>query len=128
MSHYVRDKSRYVAYRSAGVEMAVHGLAALLESSATTPGSYLRFYRVPWTWPWACPSSPKFRRSVSPFGVPPRAAEIRSHDQSAARASLTATRIAFWATRRASTALVICSSIVVVMPQSVPQIVAHVEH
>jgi hypothetical protein len=58
---------------------------------------------------------PKLRRRVSPLGEPPSAAEIRSQDHSAARASRTATRMAFWATRRASTALVISSSMVVVM-------------
>jgi SAM-dependent methyltransferase len=41
-------------------------------------------------------SLPKLRRSVSPFGVPPRAAEILSQDQFAARASRTARAIAFW--------------------------------
>ena len=60
-------------------------------------------------------SLPKLRRSVSPFGDPPRAAEIRSHDQSAALASRTATLIAFCATRRASSALSMSSSIVVAM-------------
>jgi hypothetical protein len=35
-------------------------------------------------------SPPKLRSSVSPFGVPPSAAEILSQDQSAARASRTA--------------------------------------
>jgi HNH endonuclease len=59
-------------------------------------------------------SPPKLRRSVSPFGDPPSAAEIRSQDQSAARASRTATRSAFCATRRASIALFISSSTVVV--------------
>ena len=38
--------------------------------------------------------SPEFRRSVSPFGEPPSAAEMRSQDQSAARASRTAIRTA----------------------------------
>jgi RNA polymerase sigma-70 factor (ECF subfamily) len=40
-------------------------------------------------------SSPKLRRRVSPLGEPPRAAEIRSHDQFSARASRTATRRVF---------------------------------
>jgi hypothetical protein len=40
-------------------------------------------------------SEPKLRRRVSPLGEPPSAAEIRSQDHSAARASRTATRMAF---------------------------------
>jgi hypothetical protein len=54
---------------------------------------------------YAPDSPPKLRRSVSPLGVPPRAVEIRSQDQSAVRASRTARAIASWATRRASSAL-----------------------
>jgi hypothetical protein len=74
-------------------------------------------------------SSAKFRRSVSPLGEPPRAAEIRSHDQSAARASRTATRSAFCAVRRASAAFFVSSSTVVAMPKNaalyMPQIKQH---
>ena len=70
---------------------------------------------------------PKLRRRVSPLGEPPRAAEIRSQDQSAARASRTATRSAFCATRRASAALFISSSTVVVMALSVAHNLAQVE-
>lgn len=72
-------------------------------------------------------SPPKLRRRVSPFGVPPRAVEILSQDQPAARASRTASVIALWATRRASTAFFISSSIVAVMPENMPQNVARVE-
>lgn len=72
-------------------------------------------------------SSAKLRRRVSPLGEPPRAAEIRSHDQSAARASRTATLSAFCAVRRASAAFLISSSTVVIMPHSMAQNVAQVE-
>ena len=69
-------------------------------------------------------TSAKFRRSVSPFGEPPSAAEMRSQDQSAARASRTAIRRAFCATRRVSTAALMSSSRDVVMTRIVPWTVA----
>lgn len=69
----------------------------------------------------ALPAAAEVAAKCFPVRGPAQAAEIRSHDHSAARASRTATLIAFWAVRRASSAFCMSSSTAVVMAQTVPQ-------